>query len=40
MKLLRQATGLESGLVLAYLFVTEAIPTPATIGNQKRKVGS
>ena len=26
MKLLWQATGLESGLVLAYLFATEAIP--------------
>ena len=35
MKLLRQATGLESGLVLAYLFDTEA-----TIGNQKKKVVS
>ena len=40
--LLRQATGLESELVLAYLFDTEAIPDPHASDNRKseKKVGS
>ena len=38
MKLLRQATGLESGLVLAYLFVTVAIPHACDNRKSEKKV--
>ena len=37
MKLLRQATGLESGLVVAYLFDTEAIPHACDNRKSKKK---
>ena len=40
MKLLQQAAGLESGLVLAYFFDTEVIPHACDSRKSKKKVGS